>query len=213
MKVKYLGHACFKITTNKGIRIMTDPFDETVGYEIPRDEVDIVTTSHDHFDHNYIKGPTGDFEVVNKVGNFYVKDVPITGIATYHDKHQGSERGSNVVYIFTIGDLRVCHLGDLGHIPDSKQIEAIGKIDVLMIPVGGVYTIDADEAKEVVDLINPKIVIPMHYKTEDLKFELGSLDKFTKYFSNVEKVNSQEIEINKDVISNAEKKVIVLRYK
>ncbi|KGG80976.1 beta-lactamase [Caloranaerobacter azorensis H53214] len=213
MKVKYLGHACFKITTNKGIRIMTDPFDETVGYEIPRDEVDIVTTSHDHFDHNYIKGPTGDFEVVNKVGNFYVKDVPITGIATYHDKHQGSERGSNVVYIFTIGDLRVCHLGDLGHIPDSKQIEAIGKIGVLMIPVGGVYTIDADEAKEVVDLINPKIVIPMHYKTEDLKFELGSLDKFTKYFSNVEKVNSQEIEINKDVISNAEKKVIVLRYK
>ncbi|SHH41767.1 L-ascorbate metabolism protein UlaG, beta-lactamase superfamily [Caloranaerobacter azorensis DSM 13643] len=213
MKVKYLGHACFKITTNKGIRIMTDPFDETVGYEIPRDEVDIVTTSHDHFDHNYIKGPTGDFEVVNKVGNFYVKDVPITGIATYHDKHQGSERGSNVVYIFTIGDLRVCHLGDLGHIPDSKQIEAIGKVDVLMIPVGGVYTIDADEAKEVVDLINPKIVIPMHYKTEHLKFELGSLDKFTKYFSNVEKVNSQEIEINKDVISNAEKKVIVLRYK
>ncbi|WP_427337845.1 MBL fold metallo-hydrolase [Caloranaerobacter sp. DY30410] len=213
MKVKYLGHACFKITTNKGIRIMTDPFDETVGYEIPRDEVDIVTTSHDHFDHNYIKGPTGDFEVVNKVGNFYVKDVPITGVATYHDKQQGSERGSNVVYIFTIGDLRVCHLGDLGHIPDSKQIEAIGKVDVLMIPVGGVYTIDADEAKEVVDLINPKIVIPMHYKTEDLKFELGSLDKFTKYFDNVEKVNSQEIEINKDVISNAEKKVIVLRYK
>lgn len=213
MKIKYLGHACFKITTNKGIRIMTDPFDETVGYEVPKDEVDIVTTSHEHFDHNYIEGPTGDFEVVNKVGNFYVKDIPITGIATYHDKEQGSKRGSNVVYIFTIGDLKVCHLGDLGHIPDSKQLDAIGEIDVLMIPVGGIYTIDAEEAKDVVDLIKPKIIIPMHYKTDDLKFELGSLDDFTKYFDNVEKINSQEVEINKYTISDAGMKVIVLNYK
>lgn len=213
MKIKYLGHACFKITTDRGIRIMTDPFDETVGYKLPTEEVDIVTTSHDHFDHGNIDAPTGNFEVVSKVGNFYVKDIPIMGLHTYHDKEEGKKRGSNIIYIFEIDDLRVCHLGDLGHMPTNDQIDKIGDIDVLLIPVGGVYTIDSEEATEVIDMIKPRIVIPMHYKTKDLEFDLGILENFTRHYDNVERVDKQEIEITKDDINNGGKRIIVLNYK
>jgi len=192
---------------------MTDPFDESVGYEVPKDEVDIVTTSHSHFDHGNIHGPTGEFEIVSKVGNFYVKDIPITGIATYHDKEEGEKRGSNVVYVFTIDDLRICHLGDLGHTLNREKVDEIGDIDILMIPVGGVYTIDSSEAVEVVQSLGPKIVIPMHYKTKDLEFELGDLDDFTKKFPKIEDTDSQEIEFTKENISHDSLKLIVLSYK
>jgi L-ascorbate metabolism protein UlaG (beta-lactamase superfamily) len=213
MKIKFLGHACFKITTDKGIRIMTDPFDETVGYKLPTEEVDIVTTSHDHFDHGNTDAPTGNFDVIDKVGSFYVKDIAIKGIHSYHDKEEGKKRGSNIIYIFEVDDIKVCHLGDLGHPLNNDQIDKIGEIDILLIPVGGIYTIDADEAKNVVDLLNPKIVIPMHYKTEDLKFELGSIDDFIRLFEKVEILDKQEIEITKDDIKNEGKRIIVLKYK
>lgn len=211
MKIKYLGHSCFKLTNDKGIRIMTDPFDESVGYEIPNEEVDIVTTSHDHFDHGYIQAAKGDFEVVNKAGDFNVKDVHISGISTYHDHHKGQNRGSNIVYVFELDGMRVCHLGDLGHIPNDEQLKAIGKVDVLLIPVGGVYTIDGDEAAEVVNMINPKIVIPMHYKTKELKFELEPIDKFLKHFNKIEKINKPEIQLNKEDLTKGTVLVVQLR--
>lgn len=213
MRIKWLGHACFKITSAKGVRILTDPFDDNVGYPLPQVEADIVTVSHQHFDHNFIDCVKGNFEVVSKVGNFYVKDINITGVHTYHDEENGKKRGDNIVYIFDVDGIRVCHLGDLGHVLSPAQVEMIGRVDVLLIPVGGIFTVDSEKAETIVKLLNPKIVIPMHYKTEPLKFNLDPVDDFVKRFSNVERLKGQVVEIKNEDLNVNELKVIVLNYK
>lgn len=212
MKIKWLGHSCFKITSSKGIRILTDPFDDNVGYKIPSVEADIVTTSHSHYDHNFVDCVMGNFEVLDKVGNFYVKDIPILGVPTYHDNEAGAKRGDNIVYVFEVDGIRVCHLGDLGHILNPEQIVMLGKIDVLMIPVGGNYTINAEEAIEVVEALKPKIVIPMHYKTPVIKFDIATVDEFIDKMGSVERVQTQVLEINLDTLKNKEPKVYLLKY-
>lgn len=212
MRIKWLGHACFKITYNDGIRILTDPFDDNVGYKIPSVEADIVTISHNHYDHNFTDCIKGKFEVVNKVGNFYIKDVAITGIHTYHDEMHGAKRGDNTVYVFEKEGIRIAHLGDLGHMLSDEQVKMLGKIDILLIPVGGVYTINFNEAFELVKRINPKIVIPMHYKTPVVRINLDNVDKFIKNFNDVEKLKSQVVEINSENLNNSEPKVYLLNY-
>lgn len=212
MKIKWLGHSCFKITSKKGIRILTDPFDDNVGYRVPSVESDIVTLSHGHYDHNFIDCVSGNFEVITKVGMFNVKDIPLIGIHTYHDEVQGDKRGNNIIYVFNIDDLRVAHLGDLGHTLSPAQIEMIGEVDILLIPVGGVYTINGEQAAEVVEQLKPSVVIPMHYKTEPLKFELDSVESFLGRMSNVERLQSQVIEISKDKINQNEIKTYTLKY-
>jgi L-ascorbate metabolism protein UlaG (beta-lactamase superfamily) len=212
MKIKWLGHSCFKITSKNRIRILTDPFDDNVGYKIPSVETDIVTMSHGHYDHNFIDCVKGNFEVVTKVGNFYIKDIPITGVHTYHDDVQGDKRGNNIVYVFQIDDLKLAHLGDLGHRLSPAQIEMIGKIDILLIPVGGVYTLDSEGAFEVIEQLKPSIIIPMHYKTQALKFDINPIDDFLKKMDNVERISSQVIEISKEKIDPNEMKVYVLKY-
>lgn len=211
MKVKYLGHSCFQITGNNGITIVTDPFDNTVGYKALDVSADIVTMSHNHFDHNYSEGIKGDFKALNKVGIFYVKDVNITGIASYHDNVKGVKRGSNVIYTYEIDGIKLCHLGDLGYIPDTKQLEEIGGVDVLFIPVGGYYTIDANDAVEIVNLLKPSIVFPMHYKTPVVDFPIESVDAFLKKVGGGEKLSLSEIEINRDDL-HGQKRVCVLQY-
>lgn len=212
MKIKWLGHSCFKITSSRGVRILTDPFDDNVGYKIPSVESDIVTTSHGHFDHNFVDCVNGNFEVVDKVGNFYVKDIPITGIHTYHDNEQGTKRGDNTVYVFEVDGMRVCHLGDLGHLLSADQLNTIGKVDFLLIPVGGKYTIDFNEAAEVVEQINPKCVIPMHYKTPALKIDIDTVDNFLNKTGNVERLQSPVLEVNKETLPKDQRKVFVLKY-
>lgn len=212
MKIKWLGHSCFKITSKNGIRILTDPFDDNVGYRLPSVEADIVTLSHGHYDHNFTDCVKGNFETVTKVGNFYVKDIPITGVHTYHDEVQGNKRGSNIVYIFEIDGMRVCHLGDLGHILSPAQIEMIGRPDVLLIPVGGIYTIGPDEAFQVVNQLKPKVIIPMHFKTPALKFNLEGAEKFLDKMKDVEKLSSQVVEIDKEKLNQIDGKVYVLKY-
>ncbi|QCX33406.1 MBL fold metallo-hydrolase [Caloramator sp. E03] len=212
MRIKWLGHACFKITYSDGVRVLTDPFDDNVGYKIPSVEADIVTVSHNHYDHNFTDCIKGKFELVNKVGNFYIKDVAITGIHTYHDEVNGAKRGDNTVYVFEKEGIRVCHLGDLGHVLSDEQIKMLGKVDVLLIPVGGTYTVNSDEAFEIVNKIKPGIVIPMHYKTPALKMNLDEVDKFLKYFNRVEKLKSQVVEINNENLNNTETLVYVLNY-
>jgi L-ascorbate metabolism protein UlaG (beta-lactamase superfamily) len=212
MKIKWLGHSCFKITSKRGIRIVTDPFDDNVGYRIPSVEADIVTLSHGHYDHNFVDCISGKFDVITKVGNFNVKDIPLTGIHTYHDEVQGDKRGGNIIYVFNVDEFRVAHLGDLGHTLSPAQIEMIGKVDVLLIPVGGVYTINGEHAVEVVEQLKPSIVIPMHYKTNPLKFELESVENFLGMMKDVEKIQSQVVEISKDKINDNEVKVYVLQY-
>ncbi|SKA76218.1 L-ascorbate metabolism protein UlaG, beta-lactamase superfamily [Caloramator quimbayensis] len=212
MRIKWLGHACFKITMNNGVRILTDPFDDNVGYKIPSVEADIVTISHNHYDHNFTDCIKGNFEVVDKVGNFYIKDIVINGIHTYHDEVSGAKRGNNTVYVFEHEGIRLCHLGDLGHVLSDEQIKMLGKIDILLIPVGGVYTINADEALHLVEKISPKVVIPMHYKTPVLKFNLDDAEKFLKGFNRVERLKSQVVEIKNENLNNDETLVYVLNY-
>lgn len=212
MRIKWLGHSCFKITSKNGIRIVTDPFDDNVGYKLPAVETDIVTISHGHFDHNFIDCIMGNFEVVNKVGNFYIKDVPITGIHTYHDDEQGAKRGDNIVYTFEIDDLKICHLGDLGHVLTPSQIEMIGKVDILLIPVGGVYTINSEGALNVVKQLNPSIVIPMHYKTSVLKLNLDTLEGFSDNFENVVRVEPRVLQINREDLDFPKPRLYIMKY-
>lgn len=211
MKIKWLGHACFLLTSSDGTRVLTDPFDESVGYKVPKTEADIVTTSHDHYDHNYVAAVQGEYVHFNTVGNFNEKGIEITGIASYHDKESGQQRGSNVVFVFTIDGLNICHLGDLGHLLNDAQIKEISPVDVLLIPVGGTYTIDYKEAAELVSLINPKLVIPMHYKTPALGFNIDEVDKFLDAMGSVDYARKQEIELNEDSFASLSK-VIVLDY-
>ena len=211
MRIKWFGHSCFEIHGTDGVTIVTDPFDSSVGYRLPDTRADIVTVSHDHFDHNYIHAVKGDFKVINKVGNFQVKDINIKGIASFHDNVNGEKRGSNIIYVFGIDGMNVCHLGDLGHILDARQLNSIGKIDVLFIPVGGNFTIDAKTAVKVVSQLNPAIVIPMHYKTPMVQMPIDTADKFIEMMGNAEKSDKRTIEIKKDDLKGS-KKVYILRY-
>lgn len=216
MKIKWLGHSCFLMTSSKGTRVLADPFDEQVGYELPSVEADIVTTSHDHFDHGYTKIVKGTFLHVNKPGEVIKDGVHIFGIKTYHDKTSGSKRGINIVYIYDIDGLRICHFGDIGHIPSAQQLAEIGEIDIALLPVGGIFTVNAAEAYEIIKLLKPQITIPMHFETPELKFDLDGIDCFLSEagLSDTSEVylRKNEIEITKNNIHEFPK-IIVLNYK
>jgi L-ascorbate metabolism protein UlaG (beta-lactamase superfamily) len=182
MKIKWLGHACFLLTSEAGTRIITDPFDNQVGYPVPNEEANIVVTSHDHFDHNYIKAvknpKDGVYLHISSPGRYSRNGIIITGVSTFHDQAEGRKRGRNVVFVIDIDGLRVCHCGDLGHIPDARQAAEIGRIDILLLPVGGTFTVNAKEAYQVVNLLKPSVTVPMHYKTPEISFNVDGVDKF-----------------------------------
>lgn len=211
MKIKWLGHACFLLTSEDGIRVVTDPFDETVGYKVEELEADIVSTSHDHFDHNNIGIIKGDAKHVKGSGRINIHGIEITGVAAFHDECEGAKRGRNNVFKFRVDGINVCHLGDLGHILSHDQLAEVGDVDVLLVPVGGTFTIDYNGAVEMINLIKPSITIPMHYKTPHLKFDIDGVDKFLSAVGGGEHVKKQEIEILKDEIDRYPK-VMVLDY-
>lgn len=196
MDIYPLGHASFKIK-GKAAVLLTDPFDPAmVGLKFPKsEEIDIVTVSHDHPDHNFDAGISGEPFVVHGPGEYEVKGVTIIGVPTYHDGSKGEERGTNTVYKFVIDGVNFCHLGDLGHKLTDSQVEAIGDVDILFVPVGGKYTIDAKTAAEVVAQIEPYVVIPMHYQRTGLDpktfAELEDVSKFLKEMGaeSVEKIS------------------------
>lgn len=172
MDIKYLGHSSFFIKT-KNAKIVTDPFSpESTGLKFAKTEADIVTISHDHGDHNYVDGIKGEPLVLSWPGEFEKMQVRVTGYASFHDSKEGEERGPNVMYKFEDNDISLLHCGDLGHSLTDAVIEEIGTVDVLMIPVGGFYTIDAKQAAKVVSQIEPSIVIPMHYNQDGLNQEI-----------------------------------------
>lgn len=183
MDIKYLGHSSFKINFKSG-SLITDPFDSSIGYNFPKESATIVTISHEHADHNNAEPIKDVRKVVKGPGEYEIEGISIIGIDSYHDDKKGEERGKNTMYIFEAEDLRIAHLGDLGHKLSEKQVESLGDVDVLMLPVGGVYTIDAKLATEVVQSIEPEFVLPMHYKTKDLSQstfgELTGVDEFCK---------------------------------
>jgi len=181
MEITWLGHACFRLK-GKDVTVITDPYEKSIGYSLGRPQADIVTVSHDHFDHNNVQGVGGDPKVVKGPGEYEIKNVFIKGVATFHDSEGGKARGRNTVFSITLDDVVVCHLGDLGHVLTQAQAEEIEAVDVLLVPVGGTYTINATQAAEVVSLLEPKIVIPMHYQTEVLSLgrPLDPVDRFIK---------------------------------
>lgn len=193
MQIKWLGHACFLLTTTEGAKILTDPFDETVGYPLPAEAPDVVTVSHQHFDHNAVGLVKGKPEVVEGTGARQVKGIAFRGVATFHDKEKGAKRGPNTVFVIEADGVRVCHLGDLGHPLDAAKRREIGPVDVLLIPVGGTFTIDADEAAALVKELQPRIAVPMHYKTQYLNFPITPVDDFLKHFSGVRRESVLEV--------------------
>jgi len=201
MKIKWLGHSCFLLTSNSGVRTLTDPFDEKVGYALPAVEADIVTTSHGHYDHSSVDVVKGDFERLDKPGTYEKDGIKITGVATFHDEENGAKRGNNIIFKFNIDGVNICHCGDLGHTLSSGQVLEIGDVDVLLVPVGGTYTVDAAGALQVVKQLKPAVTIPMHYKTEALAFPLDTADKFLKTAGGGTKAGKQEIELDKENLS------------
>ncbi len=200
MLIKYLGHSAFLMKNREGTRIITDPYSPTQGvnYKPIEEDAEIVTVSHEHWDHNATDTVGGNPQVIRKETGGEVKGIRITGISTYHDTSKGSERGGNTIFIFEVDGIKICHLGDLGHELTEEQISRIGDIDICFIPVGGTYTIGPEKAKKVIDAINPKIVIPMHFKTPSLNFPIAGVEDFLRGLKNVKKTNSSEFEIDKD---------------
>ncbi len=179
MDITWYGHSCFRLS-DRGVTIVTDPPSDDLGYDRPRIRADVVTISHEHPGHNNRVGFRGGPRFFDGPGEYEVKEVFITGIATYHDGRSGSARGRNTVFLFEFDGLTVCHLGDLGHVPSQSEVEALSAVDVLLIPVGGLHTIDASKASEVISLIEPLLVIPMHYSTKVEKAKLDTVTKFLK---------------------------------
>ena len=181
--ITYLGHSCFRLRGRDGI-VLCDPFDRSVGVDIGHPTAHIVTVSHNHPDHNNTAAVRPMREanfVINGPGEYEVSGVLIAGVRTAHDTQGGKERGFNTAYVIHVDDVAFCHLGDLGHELTQSQIESIGSVDVLFVPVGGGETIDADTATTVISQIEPRIVIPMHYDAPQLTLDLPlqPLDKFT----------------------------------
>ncbi|MCH3950837.1 MAG: MBL fold metallo-hydrolase [Acidaminococcus sp.] len=178
MELTYYGHSFFTLKSDEGITIAMDPFDDSVGYPLPQVKAQLVLTSHDHFDHNNSSLIEDKRLVICGPGEFSYGPVRVMGIPAYHDAEQGKLRGKNTIYRIEVDGVAFCHCGDLGHLLDHQTRETLGKIDVLLVPVGGISTIDAHEAAILCHQIKPKLVIPMHYKTPCLTFELGELEPF-----------------------------------
>jgi L-ascorbate metabolism protein UlaG (beta-lactamase superfamily) len=179
MDINWLGHSCFRIKGSHAT-VITDPYSPEIGYSLGKVSANIVTLSHQHPGHCYAKGIGGSPKIVERPGEYEIGGVLIIGIGTFHDKEKGGSRGKNTAYLLEIDEVTVCHLGDLGHMLTDEQVEEIDDVDILLLPVGGVSTINAATAAAVVRQIEPKIVIPMHYQTPALKFELEPVDKFLK---------------------------------
>jgi L-ascorbate metabolism protein UlaG (beta-lactamase superfamily) len=197
LNISYLGHSCFLLESEKGFKILTDPFDKSIGYNTEPVFCDVVTVSHEHFDHANLRMGLGNprvFKGVNQ-GNWVgidttMKGVRIFTVSVYHDEENGRLRGKNAIFVFEFHDssipLRVCHLGDLGHDLKPEDITRIGKVDILFVPIGGYFTIDPVSAHKVVTKISPKIVIPMHYRTEVTKdWNIAEVGDFVKLFNDV----------------------------
>jgi len=198
MRVEWLGHACFLITASDGTRIITDPYDRTVGYRDIGVEADIVTVSHEHFDHNFVEGVGGSPEVVRGPGRRTVKGIEFVGVETFHDTSGGAQRGRNTAFLFEVDGVRICHLGDLGHVLSKEQAEKLGEVDLLLVPVGGTFTIGPKEAWEVVGQLKPKVVIPMHFKTPAVNLPISPVEEFVSGRPNVKRVGRAEVELTKE---------------
>ncbi|HPN96873.1 MAG TPA: MBL fold metallo-hydrolase [Candidatus Moranbacteria bacterium] len=216
MNIQYYGHSCFKITTKPAGRgqeeivIFIDPFSKEIGIRPPQGQADLVLVSHQHHDHNNVEAIKGDPFVLDIPGEYSIKGVNIIGIKSYHDKKEGKERGTNTIYVLESEDMRICHLGDLGTNLSEKQLEEINGIDILMVPIGGKFTIDGDEAAEIVRKIEPSIVIPMHYKMKGSNLDADDEKKFCSEIGSCPKDRISKINIKKKELEGKNMEVIMM---
>jgi L-ascorbate metabolism protein UlaG (beta-lactamase superfamily) len=212
MKVKWLGVASFLLTTDKGIKIIIDPYKtggpiKSAEYKGP---ADIVTISHAHDDHSYIVNIEGNPQIIREAKPVEVKGIKINGVSAFHDEVQGQKRGKNIVFTLEVDGIHFCHCGDLGHMLSDEQIAQLGKVDVLLTPVGGLWAIDAATAWDIANKLKVKVVIPMHYRDERCDFPVAGVDDFLKGKKNVIKMDSSEIEFKAGKLP-AEITIIVLK--
>lgn len=212
MKIQYLGHSCFKLTESTGTTVVTDPY-KGIGYELPKGiRANAVTVSHGHYDHNHVKAIEGGAVVIDKEGFYDLLGVEISAIKSYHDAEGGAIRGENLIFKFRMDGLDICHLGDLGEDCSAELIEMLLPVNILLIPVGGTYTIDAEKAKEYVDRIMPEIVIPMHYKTRSLNIDIDKADEFLSQFEDEETEISKTdiLEFSREDLKEKSTKIILM---
>lgn len=214
MKLRYLGHSSFALTSNSGTTAITDPYEGSIGFAMPPVSAQAVTLSHHHYDHCNVSAVHGSPVVFDKAQRTCVGDIAIEGIGSYHDNCKGKMRGENVIFKLNVDGVVFCHLGDLGEEISPPLVSATGAVDVLLIPVGGTYTIDALTAKKYVEAIKPKIVIPMHFKTEDLTLDIDGADRFLSLFDGgqIER-GGNEITLSRGDICGLNGKIIVMERK
>ena len=199
IKIRWHGHACFEISDST--TIVTDPHDgSSIGIKPPNVKADIVLVTHDHYDHNKVKAVEKEGTRVIRGGNESINGIEIESFKAYHDKEKGSKRGEIAMFKFTVDGITFCHVGDLGHVIDDETAEKIGHVDILFIPVGGTFTIDAEEAIEVCKKINPKVVVPMHYKIGGLSLPIERVEPFLENAGRNCEIRhvANEIEIEKE---------------
>ncbi len=214
MKIRYFGHSCFQIVGENGTCIITDPYTK-VGYELPAGLwADVVTVSHGHFDHNYVQAVRNG-TVIAKSSEYRFNHTKITGIDCWHDEKEGALRGANIIFKIKMDGITLCHLGDLGEPCSVELLQKIGDVDVLLLPVGGTYTIDAAGAKAYADGIAPKKIIPMHYKPADGELDIASAQPFLALYSEqeIKRVSCGEINMDTDDLDCGEKIIYMERVK
>lgn len=203
MKIRWLGHACFLISADSGLKIVTDPYEAgfhgIISYGAVRESPDIVTISHQHGDHNYTGDLQGNPDIVQGAGRHIAKGIEFVGIPCYHDRVSGKERGDNTIFCFTVDDIRVCHCGDLGHPLDDDVLRSLGHVDMLLIPTGGpAATLELDEAVAIWEKLKPGVFIPMHFRNNKCSFPKYGVDDLLEIKPTAVKVGKSEVEFTSD---------------
>ncbi len=213
MKIEWLGHSCFKLTESTGTSVITDPFDPYFGIDMPEVTADAVTISHKHKDHSALDKVKEYKEVFDSTGGFEFSGIHIYSFMSFHDEKKGALRGKNLIFKFGIDGVDVTHLGDVGEPLTPMLAELIAPTNVLLIPVGGKYTISPEVAKEYIDLIMPDVVIPMHYQTENCEMDILELDEFLDLFNEdiIEYVDGNSIEFDRTNFDGEATKIIIFK--
>jgi len=211
MKIRYLGHSAFAITSAKGVRIITDPYGTSpdLTYGEITGPADVVTVSHEHFDHCNVDPISGNPQVLRRAESVKAAGIGFKGVIGYHDDERGRMRGGNIIFCFVVDGIRLCHLGDLGHRLDDKQLAEIGAVDILFIPVGGLYTIDAAMATAVCDQLKPGVIIPMHYRTAKGIPRIAGVDEFLRGKEKVKWLDTSQVEFRAGELPDGQ--IIVLK--
>lgn len=211
MVITWYGQSCFKIQSGETV-VFTDPFDKEIGLTPPRGQANLITISHQHHDHNNCEALNGEPLIIEGPGEYETKGVEIRGVFSFHDDKEGKERGVNTIYVIEIEGIKICHLGDLGQSKlTAEQIEHIDGVDILMIPVGGTYTIDGETAVEIINQIEPRIVIPMHYKIPGLAYKIDGVDVFLKEMGEAKKEAVDKLTLKKKDLPEEETQVVVMK--